>query len=54
MKTSFKTIDIKAKTWLDKVNGNSYFAAAYGYNLCLEQMKVMALKSIDIKIHGTH
>lgn len=22
-----KTIDIKAKTWFDKVNGNSYFAA---------------------------
>lgn len=26
MKTSIKTIDIQAKEWFDKVNGNSYFA----------------------------
>lgn len=26
MKTSIKTIDIQAKEWFDKMNGNSYFA----------------------------
>lgn len=33
MKTiEIKTIDIKAKTWFDKVNGNSYFAALVTLN----------------------
>lgn len=36
MKTiEIKTIDIKAKTWFDKVNGNSYFAALVTINFGL-------------------
>jgi hypothetical protein len=27
MKTQVKTIDVNAKHWFDKVNGNSYFSA---------------------------
>ena len=32
MKTKVKTIDIQAKTWFDKVNGNSYFAGIVTVN----------------------
>lgn len=34
-----KTIDIKAKTWFDKVNGNSYFSALVTLDFCLETEK---------------
>jgi len=30
-----KTIDIQAKEWFDKVNGNSYFAAKITVNYCM-------------------
>lgn len=32
MKTQVKTIDIQAKEWFDKVNGNSYFAGVITVN----------------------
>lgn len=32
MKTQVKTIDIHAKEWFDKVNGNSYFAGVITVN----------------------
>lgn len=32
MKTQVKTIDIQAKEWFDKVNGNSYFSARVTLN----------------------
>jgi hypothetical protein len=32
MKTRVKTIDIQAKEWFDKVNGNSYFAGLITVN----------------------
>ena len=32
MKTKIKTIDIQAKEWFDKVNGNSYFSARVTIN----------------------
>lgn len=35
MKTSIKTIDIQAKEWFDKVNGNSYFSAQVTINFGL-------------------
>lgn len=36
METETKTIDIQAKTWFDKVNGNSYFAANVTINFGME------------------
>ena len=32
MKTKIKTIDVNAKEWFDKVNGNSYFAGTVCIN----------------------
>ena len=32
MKPQIKTIDIQAKEWFDKVNGNSYFASVMTVN----------------------
>jgi hypothetical protein len=32
MKTTIKTIDVIAKEWFDKVNGNSYFSAVVTLN----------------------
>lgn len=32
MKPQIKTIDIQAKEWFDKVNGNSYFASVMTIN----------------------
>lgn len=32
MKTKVNTIDVMAKEWLDKVNGNSYFSATVTVN----------------------
>lgn len=36
MKTTIKTIDISAKQWLDKINGNSYFSAIITINYGME------------------
>ena len=36
MKTKIKTIDIHAKEWFDKVNGNSYFSATICINYGLK------------------
>jgi hypothetical protein len=43
MKTKIKTIDITALNWLDKVNGNSYFAATaiINYQLKGEQRIIL-------------
>ncbi len=32
MKTKVKTIDIQAKEWFDKINGNSYFSSVITIN----------------------
>ena len=39
MKTKVKTIDIQAKTWFDKVNGNSYFAGIVTVNFGMSDEK---------------
>jgi len=36
MKAKIKTIDIQAKEWFDKVNGNSYFAGTVTVNYGLK------------------
>jgi hypothetical protein len=36
MKTRVKTIDIQAKEWFDKVNGNSYFAGLITVNFGMD------------------
>jgi len=36
MKAKIKTIDIQAKEWFDKVNGNSYFSATVTINFGLK------------------
>lgn len=36
---NIKTIDIQAKEWFDKVNGNSYFSAIVTVNFGLEDEK---------------
>lgn len=38
-----KTIDIQAKEWLDKVNGNSYFSAVVTVNFGLKTAKQINL-----------
>ena len=37
--TDIKTIDLQAKEWFDKVNGNSYFSAILTLNFGLENEK---------------
>ena len=37
--TQVKTIDIQAKQWFDKVNGNSYFASLVTVNFGMEDQK---------------
>ena len=39
METKVKTIDINVKEWLDKINGNSYFAAIVTVNYGLEDSR---------------
>lgn len=39
METKVKTIDIQAKEWFDKVNGNSYFAGVVTVNYGMEDAK---------------
>lgn len=39
METIVKTIDIQAKEWFDKVNGNSYFAGLVTVNYGMKDAK---------------
>jgi hypothetical protein len=39
MKNQVNTIDIQAKEWFDKVNGNSYFAGLVTVNYGMEDAK---------------
>jgi len=39
--THVKTIDLKAKEWFDKVNGNSYFSAQATINFGMEDEKTV-------------
>jgi hypothetical protein len=34
-KMKIKTIDVNAKEWFDKINGNSYFSAVVTVNYCM-------------------
>ncbi len=44
MKTrQIKTIDINAKEWFDKINGNSYFSAEIIINFGLKNSKLITL-----------
>ena len=43
MKASIKTIDVTAKEWFDKVNGNSYFSAVATINQGLTSELVIEL-----------
>jgi hypothetical protein len=43
MKTSIKTIDIQAKEWFDKVNGNSYFAGVITINYGMSSEQVFKI-----------
>ena len=40
-KTEVKTIDLKAKQWFDKVNGNSYFSAQATINFGMADEKTV-------------
>ena len=42
MKT-IKTIDINAKEWFDKINGNSYFAGIITLNFGMEDAKTIKM-----------
>ena len=41
--TTVKTIDINAKEWFDKVNGNSYFSALVVINFGMEDEQTIKL-----------
>jgi len=43
MKSKIKTIDIQAKEWFDKVNGNSYFSATICINYGLKSQTYLEL-----------
>lgn len=43
MRAKVKTIDIQAKEWFDKVNGNSYFSAQVTVNFGLKSAKTFYL-----------
>ncbi len=43
MKTKIKTIDIQAKEWFDKVNGNSYFAGIITINFGMRDEEIFKL-----------
>jgi hypothetical protein len=43
MKTQVKTIDVNAKHWFDKVNGNSYFSAEVVTNYGQEDAQTFIL-----------
>lgn len=42
-KYNIKTIDIHAKEWFDRVNGNSYFSAIINLNYGLKDCKTIGL-----------
>lgn len=46
MKTKVKTIDINAREWFDKINGNSYFSAIVTINY---QMKNESQIKLDFQ-----
>jgi len=39
--TTIKTLDIQAKEWFDKVNGNSYFSAQVTINFGMPDEKTL-------------
>lgn len=41
--TQIKTIDINAKEWFDKVNGNSYFSAVVSLNYGMDESEQIFL-----------
>jgi len=41
MKTKVKTIDINAKSWFDKVNGNSYFSVIVTINYGMKDVSYL-------------
>ena len=41
MTQKIKTLDITAKEWFDKVNGNSYFSAQVTVNFGMEGQQVI-------------
>lgn len=43
MNYQVKTIDVNAKSWFDKVNGNSYFAGTYTLNFGQENATFFVL-----------
>jgi hypothetical protein len=43
MKTKIKTIDVNAKEWFDRVNGNSYFAGTVTINYGMKTQKSFAM-----------
>lgn len=43
MKAKIKTLDIQAKKWFDKVNGNSYFSALITVNYGMKTQKVIKI-----------
>jgi len=43
MKTETKTIDINAKEWFDKANGNSYFSALVTVNYGMDDEKTLKI-----------
>lgn len=38
-----KTIDVQAKEWFDKINGNSYFSAVITLNFGMEDQKTIGV-----------
>jgi hypothetical protein len=43
MRAKIKTIDIQAKEWFDKINGNSYFSAIININYGLKSQTYLEL-----------
>ncbi len=43
MKTKIKTIDIQAKEWFDKANGNSYFAGIITINFGMKNSQTIIM-----------
>ncbi len=43
MKTKIKTIDIQAKEWFDKANGNSYFAGIITINFGMKNSQTIKM-----------
>ena len=43
MEAKIRTIDVQAKEWFDKVNGNSYFSADVTLNFGLKSQRIISL-----------